>query len=126
MAIKRITVPVITAADGSATVYSARTKGKLQSVSYVKDGTTPFDNTVDFAITLESTGEGVWTESNITASTQRYPRANSHSQVGAALLYAAGGANVGVPIALSSERFKIVLAQGGNAKLGSFVFMVED
>lgn len=126
MTMKRVTVPVVTAADGSATVYSARTKGKLQSVSYVKDGSNAFTDGVDFAITLESTGEGVWTEANVNASTQRYPRAPSHSQVGAALLYAAGGANVGVPIALSSERFKIVLAQGGNAKAGSFVFMVED
>lgn len=122
---RRIKVDVTTAADGTATVLSPRTSGKLHSILYLKDGTTAFTDGVDFTITANESGEGLWTESNVNASTVRYPRAPTHSQVGAAALYAAGGLGVLAPIGLANDQVKIAIAQGGNAKKGSFLILVD-
>jgi len=119
---KRYSVSVTTAADGSATVYSPRLSGKIHQIEYVK---TDFANGVDFAITGEATGVGLWTESDVNASAVRAPRQATHSQVGAASLYAAGGTAVQASVALASDRVKIVIAQGGNAKTGTFHILVD-
>jgi hypothetical protein len=115
---------VTTAADGTVTAYSPRVSGLLEQIEYVKDtasaGANAYADTVDVAVTGERTGVGLWTESNVLASALRAPRQPVHSQVGAALLYAAAGAPVTDKIALSNDRVKIVLAQGGNAKVGAF------
>lgn len=126
MAMKKVKVTVTSAADGTATAYSPRVTGKIHSVSYVKPGSGSYDDGVDFAITAEATAEGIWTESNVNATAHRKPRAPTHDQVGAALLYAAAGTAVGAPVALGNDRIKIVLAQGGNAKTGAFHFMIEN
>ena len=122
---RRYRVPVTTAADGSATVYTPRLAGKLCQIEYVKDGSNGFANGVDFAITGEATGIGLWTESDVNASAVRAPRQATHSQVGAAALYASGGVAVQDKIALASDRVKIVIAQGGNAKVGVFHVLVD-
>lgn len=122
---RRFKVTVTTAADGSATAYSPRLAGKIHQIEYVKDGSNAYADGVDFAITGEATGVGLWTESNVNASTARAPRQPAHSQVGAPLLYAAGGTAVADKVALASDRVKIVLAQGGNAKVGTFHILVD-
>lgn len=115
---RRHAVAVTTAADGSATAYtSAAVNGAVRSIQYVK---TDFDNGVDFAITLETTGQGLWTESNVNASAIRCPRQPTHDAIGAASLYAAGGEPVEDFIYAADERVKIVIAQGGNVKTGTF------
>lgn len=119
---RRYKVTVTTAADGSATAYTPRLSGKVQQIEYVKGD---FTDGVDFTITGEATGIGLWTEANVNASAVRAPRLACHSQVGAALLYAAGGTAVTDEIALSSDRVKIVIAQGGNAKSGTFHVLVD-
>ncbi len=43
-----------------------------------------------------------------------------------AALYASGGVAVNDRIALSRDRVKIVIAQGGNATVGSFTIIVDD
>jgi len=117
------TIAVTTAADGSATVYSAETyRGPIVSLAYVKDD---FDNGSTFTITGEATGVGVWTETGVNASASRSPHLAVHDQVGGAALYAAAGeAVLGMPVHLVNERLKIVIASGGNAKSGSFVLTV--
>jgi acyl-coenzyme A synthetase/AMP-(fatty) acid ligase len=105
---RRFIMAVITAADGTATVRSPRVAGKIHSIRYVK---TDFADGVDFAITADATGENIWTESNVNATTDRYPRAPTHSQAGAAALYASGGTGVLAPIAIASDKVKIVIAQ---------------
>lgn len=122
---KRLLVEITTAADGSATAYAARTSGKIHSVHYLKDGTVPFADGVDFTISAEATGEGVWTEANVNAATVRYTRAGTHTNLGAASLYAAGGTAVQDKIGLASDRVKFVIAQGGNAKKGKFLVLVD-
>ncbi len=122
---KRLKVDVTTAADGTATVLSPKSTGKIHSVHYVKDGTTAFADGVDFTITANETGENIWTESNVNASTVRYPRAPTHSQVGAAALFAAAGEAVRDKVGLGNDNVKIVIAQGGNAKKGRFLILVD-
>lgn len=115
---RRHAVSVTTAADGTATAYTSTTvNGRIRSIQYVK---TDFDNGVDFAITLETTGQGLWTESNVNAAAIRCPRQPTHDAVGVASLYAAAGEPVEDFIYAADERVKIVIAQGGNAKSGTF------
>lgn len=122
---RRFKVRVTTAADGTATAYSPRLSGKIHQVEYVKDGANPYANGVDFTITGEATGIGLWTQSDVNASAVVAPRMATHSQVGVAALYATGGTAVQAPIALSGDRVKIVIAQGGNAKVGDFHILVD-
>ncbi len=115
---RRHTVSVTTAADGSATAYTDTTvNGRVLSIQYVK---TDFDNGVDFTITLETTGQGLWTDTNVNASETVCPRQPTHDAAGAALLYAAGGTAQSDFIYAADERVKIVIAQGGNVKTGTF------
>src|SRR5690606_31508966 len=83
---RRYKITLTTAADGSATGYSPKISGKVHSIAYQKAAENGFADGVDFAITAEATGDGLWTESNVNASATRYPRAPTHSQSGAAAL----------------------------------------
>lgn len=123
MTLRRCSVPVTTAADGSATVYSPVLSGYVCSIIYVK---TNFTDGVDFTITAEATGETLWTEANVNAAVAKYPRAAVSSTAGVAALYAAGGTAVTDMIALSRDRVKIVIAAGGNATTGSFFIVTDD
>lgn len=122
---RRYKVQVTTAADGTVTAFSPKISGEIHAIHYVKDGANAYADGVDFAVTAEATGENVWTEANVNASAIRYPRAPTHTQVGAASLYAAGGTPVQARIALGGDRVKIVLAQGGNAKTGAFHILID-
>jgi hypothetical protein len=119
----RTTVIVPTIADGSATVFSPIVSGKLVSITYTKDGSTPYDDTVDFTITNETTGLTLWSQSNVTATTTVAPRQATHTTAGVAALYASGGVAVLDDIILTQDRVKIVLAQGGDTKTGTFIIV---
>lgn len=119
---RRYKVTVTTDGSGAATAYTPRVAGEIQSVHYVK---TDYTDGVDFTITAEATGENIWTEANVNASTVRYPRAATHSQAGVASLYASGGTAVQAKIGMASDRVKIVLAQGGATKTGTFHILVD-
>lgn len=122
MYVRRYTVAVTTAADGSATAYTdTEVNGRVLAIQYVK---TDFADGVDFTITGAITGTGLWTDTNINASEIVYPRAPTHDQAGAALLYAGGGTAVSDAIYLASERVKIIIGSGGNAKSGTFYITV--
>ncbi|MCG2586497.1 hypothetical protein [Massilia sp. TS11] len=118
----RVSVTVTTAADGSATAYSPAVTGKLSTIRYVKD---TFDNGSTMTVTVEQTGEAVWSETGVNASATRAPRQATHSTAGAAALYAAGGAAVNDKIVMANDRLKIVIAAGGNTKSGTFHFIIE-
>jgi hypothetical protein len=126
MKVERFSVSVTTAADGSATAFSPTITGAISSIAYVADGTNPYDATVDFAITVEATGQGLWTQSNISASGTRAPRQPTHGQDGTDRFYTGTNVNHAVQdlICLANDRIRIVLAQGGNAKVGQFVITV--
>ena len=121
---KRYKVSITTAADGSATAYTPRLSGVLHAVHYVPDGTTPFDNTADFTITSEATGQSLVARTNVSAAFVANPRVPTADAAGTAALFAAGGTAVQDKIALGNDRVKIVIAQGGNAKVGVFHVLV--
>lgn len=123
MAIRRFAVTATTAADGSVTAYSPYLSGYIHDIEYVK---TDYADTVDFTITGEATGRTIWTEANVTASAVKAVRQPTYSNAGVAALYAAGGVAVNDRIALSGDRVKIALANGGNAKVGVFHITVDD
>lgn len=113
------TVTVTTVSDGTATAYTGAVNGVLSQIIYAK---TDYANGVDFTITADATGETIWTQSDVNASAVVAPRQATHSTVGVATLYAAGGAAVLDKIAVSGK-IKIVLAQGGDTKTGAFTFL---
>ena len=118
----RHAVTIETNAAGDGTGYTPIVNGAIVSVQYVKDD---FDNGVDFDVTAETTGQVIWDQDNVNASATVCPRQPTHSTLGAAALYAAGGAAVLDKICLDNERVKIVVAQGGNTKGGTFNVTVE-
>lgn len=120
--VRRFSVVVTTASDGSATAYSDPIDhGFLNQIRYLK---TDFADGSTFTITAEATGETLWTESAVNASATRAPRQATHSTAGAAALYAATGTAVNDKIAISNDRIKIVIASGGATKTGTFHFLI--
>ncbi|QEH81184.1 hypothetical protein EIK56_25110 [Sphingomonas sp. C8-2] len=119
---RRIIVEVTTDASGNAAALSPRISGEIHQIEYVK---TDFADGVDFTIEGEATGVDLWVESNVNASAARAPRQPTHSQAGAALLYASGGTAVADRIAIANDRVKIGIAQGGNAKKGTFHILID-
>lgn len=116
MFVQVIPVTVTTASDGSATAYSAQVNGLLDRIRYAK---TDFADGSTFTITLEDTGETLWSESSVNATASRAPRQAVHTTAGAASLYAAAGTAVLDRIAVNG-RVKIVIASGGDTKTGTF------
>lgn len=118
--VQRYQVDVTTAADGSATAYSDPVNGLLSQIRYVKDD---FADGSTFTITSDETGETLWSETGVNASATRAPRQATHGTDGAAALYADTGEAVNDMIAVTG-RIKIVIASGGNAKSGTFHFVM--
>ncbi len=123
MAIRKFTVSLTTDASGDVTAYTPYLSGLVQQVIYTK---TDFADGVNFTITVEGTGETIWTETNVNAAVSKRPRAATHSTAGVVLLYASGGTSVTDLIAIGRDRIKCVIAQGGNAKTGKMTFLIND
>lgn len=121
---KRYKITVTTAADGTVIAYTPRLSGEIHQIEYVKDGSNGYAAGVDFTITGEATGVGLWTQADVNASAAVAPRQPTHSQAGVASLYAASGTAVQARVAMANDRVKISLAQGGNAKVGVFHVLV--
>lgn len=121
--LRRFSVTATTDASGNATAYSPVLSGYVHSVQYVK---TDYADGVDFTITGDTTGQTVWTQSNVNAAAVVAPRQATHSTAGVAALYAAAGTGVFDRVALSREMVKFVIAQGGNTKVGTFYITVDD
>lgn len=125
--VRREQITVTTNASGVSTAYipadgQPAFNGKLSSISYAR---VDMSTTADFTITADQSGETLWDEDNITASKAVAPRQPTHDNVGTASLYAAT-----FPVEdyyrLADDRIKIVLAQAGNVKTGTFTVIVEE
>ena len=116
------TVSLTTSSTEGATAYTSPLMGEVVNVQYVPDATAPFATTVDFAVTLERSGIGLWTESNLDAAKVVSPMQSAHSQVGVGLVFSslAPLSVVPRPIYAAHERVKVVIAGGGAAKSGTF------
>lgn len=124
MTIRKFLSPIVTTdSGGAATAYIGPLSGYLNQIRYIK---TDFADGVDFTITAEGTGQTLWAESDVNAAVAKAPRMPTHSTAGVAALYASGGVAVNDRIAISRDRIKIVIAQGGNVKSGQFEVIVDD
>lgn len=121
---RKMTLTVTTDGSGDATAYSPRATGKIHSITYKKPGASSYTDGVDFTVTNETTGEAIWTGTNVNATATVKPRAPVHSLTGTALVYAATDA-VAEPVSLGNDRVKIVVASGGAAKVGTFYIFVD-
>ena len=119
--IERHAVSVTTDASGDATEYSPVITGKIANIIYAK---TDFDAGVDFTITLEATGQTLWTESNVDASKTVAPRQKVHDDGGTSIIRAMDGGEAEDDIVCANDRVKIVVANGGNTKTGTFNIVV--
>lgn len=118
---------VVATSDGSqvGTHYTPYVSGYIESVQYVKADSGGYTDGVDFTITVADTGENVWTDTNINASEIVRPRAATHTVAGVAAEYVSGAAVLD-RIAIGRDRVKIVLAQAGASKTGTFVITIAD
>lgn len=111
-----------TNASGAATVYPEGTgsiSGEIESIRYVADATSPFAATVDFTFTLEETGRAVLAVTDVAATTTYRPRA--------AICDTSGTAKTEYDrIASCGEQLKLVIAQGGDSKTGTFYVTTVD
>lgn len=121
---ERHIVSLTTDTSGNATGYTPVVMGPIRTIRYIADGTAPFDGTADFTITLEATGESVLAKTDVAGSFTAAPRQATHAVDGTASLYAAGGTAVTDQIVAARDRVKIVVAQGGSTKGGSFHVVV--
>lgn len=122
MAPQRHVVTVTTNADGDGTGYTSVLSGRIAQIHYVKND---YADGVDFTITSEATGLSIWTDTNINASAVRSPRMLNYTTAGVAAQYAATFGVYEVPIVLAADRVKIVVAQGGATKSGTFHIVLE-
>lgn len=116
---ERQTITATTAADGSATVYSANVNGRIDAIQYVKAVSGSFDDGVGITVTGETTGRAILIVANMNASATYCPLIPARKA-------ADGTASTltEIPVLLVNERVKIVIASGGNAKAGSFYLTV--
>lgn len=122
--VERHIVIVTTDGDGNGLAHSSVLSGRIQQICYVKDANDPYAETVDFTITAEATEETIWSQTGVSVSTTVAPRQPTHTTAGVAALYAAGGTGVLDYIALSQDRVKIAVAQGGDSKTGIFYVII--
>lgn len=120
MHVQRHRITLTTDASGDATGYTPVVNGRVVNVIYTADGSSPFAATADFTATLEATGQPVWSASDVSASTTVAPRQPTHDTDGNPSLYAAAGEPVEDHIFAAEDRVKIVVAQGGDSKVGVF------
>lgn len=125
MAADRQTVTITTDGSGNGSgAVEVLGSAKIDRIRYVKHGSTPFDNTVDISITLESTGESVWVEADVTASKTAAPRQATHTTAGVAATYDGTRAALD-KITVVKDRILIAVAQGGASKIGTFHVILE-
>lgn len=124
--VKKHTVAITTAADGSATAYTPVVSGYLRAIAYVPHASTPLDTNADVTITANTSGLALLTITNIGLSALSiHPRAATVGVTNVAALYAAAGTAVNTEIPVADEAIKVVVAQGNSAKSGTFYVYVD-
>lgn len=120
MYVQRLPISLTTAADGSATGYTANFSGRVLGIVYAK---TDFSDGVDFTITLEATAEPILTLTNQNASAVFYPRVQVHDATGVGATLD-GTRLMREPVTAADDRVKVVIAQGGDTKTGTVTVIV--
>lgn len=115
--IQQVTATITTDASGDATVYlGSRLRGRVHAIKYTK-GT--LDAGTDLVITGETTGVAILTDSP-SGSEWFYPRAFPNQAADGA-----AEADAVCDIHVLLERIRVVVAQGGNAGVGSIDVFID-
>jgi hypothetical protein len=115
--IERATADITTDVSGDATVYlGTKLRGRVHAIKYTK-GT--LDAGTDLVITGETTGVAILTDSP-GADEWYYPRAFPN-----AVTTGAAGTVAAEEVHVLRERIKVVVAQGGNAGVGSIDVFID-
>ena len=115
-------VTITTNSDGDATGDIANVTGRIISITYTK---VDYADGVDFVITVEATGEAVWSQINVNATATVAPRQATHSTAGVASLYSTSNSEpVEDYIVLANSRIKIVIDEGGSVTSGTFTVIM--
>lgn len=119
MRLTRVSVPVLTNAEGAATAYTPALNGMIRSARYIKPTSGGLDAGTDIDIVTDKGGVVVWDKDDLATSTVIYPMVPAHDNTGTLVdgSYA--------PIPVCDERIKITVANGGNAGAGTFEFIIE-
>ena len=124
---QRIRIAPTTDASGDVTAFSTEViTGRVLAMIYTPDGTAPLATGADITVTGDRSAQAVLTKANIgTSAFTSAPRQATHLNTdGTAALYAAAGSPVLDHITLVEERIKLVVAQGGDTKTGTFDFII--
>jgi hypothetical protein len=135
---RRESVSITTSTGGAATVYLPSSTGSdlspltgsIINLQYVHSGSTATELSTagDVTVTAEATGQAIYSTTEIGgASLTLAPRQPTHGLTGTQLTYGTTVATglPSVPIVLANDRVKIVVANGGSAKVGSFRITVQ-
>lgn len=128
MRIRRYEIEVTTDADGDAleTLETETGSGIVRAISYVKDSVAPYDDGVDFTITVGTSGGGtVWDEDDVNSSKVIFPHEPAHTQSGEEAEADGGGPFV-VPFLSISTGYRVTIANGGDTKTGTFHFYIDE
>lgn len=117
------TVAVLTSAGGAFTTNLEGAVGRLLQYRYVPHASTPLDTNVDIDLVGATTGFIYINQDNIgTSAFEKAPRKPTHDELGVASLYAAAGEPVEDFPYAGGESLTFTVANGGNAKAGTFYF----
>ena len=119
MRLTRVSVAVVTDAEGDATAYTPALNGMIRSVRYVKPDSGGLDAGSDIDIVTDKGAVVVWDKDDLAASAVIYPMVPAHDNTGTLV------AGSYAPIPVCDERIKITVANGGNAGTGTFEFLIE-
>jgi hypothetical protein len=120
---RQVSATVTTDSKGAGTGYTEFLEfGRVDTIRYVKNN---FADGQTITVTNDDTGDTIWTESAVNASATRRPRGATHTTAGAAAVYAAAGEPVLDKIPICNTRIKIVVANGGDSKSGTFYFLID-
>lgn len=117
--VERESTTITTATGGGATGYLGPFTGRVTWLKYTRDD---MATGMDLDITGEDTAQEIWDEDNVSATKQVYPRAQAQDTAGGNL-DTAGDVTTSA-IWLSNERIKVTVANGGNAKSGTFEVLI--
>jgi hypothetical protein len=128
MKIEKTRVTVVSANLAAAPAQTGELTGFIHSIRYIRhaDAARAFDDTVDFDITNNVTGEVVLNVDNITATTTWYPRPSLQSTAATPLVYAAGGEEIPSEqgFCLFRENLDIAVVGPGTLKSGIIEIMM--
>lgn len=118
---ERKSVTITVDASGDSIDFINVAHGRVMSLHYVK---TDFADGIDFVITVEETGEGLWQEDSVDNAKSVYPRVGVHDVLGAPALRVSAGLPLVEPIFMAQDRIKIVTANGGVSKTGEIIAII--